>query len=249
MSSVPSRARGAQFTPPTAATLSIVNASGEPSPAGPQAERFAASRLEELRTMLGELDSTDEVETACCKSCEERAAAERRQRENEAHSAPAGKLPATAEKTGKPRMHRISTVREREGVSLRSASRQMRIDVRRLRDQEDESADILLSTLYKWQKVLDVPISELLVDGNEPLAPVVLQRARMVKVMKTVAAIREKSEHKGIARLAEMLVDQLVEIMPELKDVSPWHSVGQRRSANEYGRVVERRLPDDFFME
>ena len=31
------------------------------------------------------------------------------------------------------RMHRISTVRQRQGVSLRSVARQMRIDVRRLR--------------------------------------------------------------------------------------------------------------------
>jgi transcriptional regulator with XRE-family HTH domain len=149
----------------------------------------------------------------------------------------------------KARMHRISTIRQREGVSLRSASRRMHVDIRRLRAQEDESADILLSTLYQWQQVLDVPLSELLVDSAEPLAPIVLQRARMVKVMKTVAAIRERSDSKPIARLVEMLTEQLLEIMPELKDVSPWHSVGQRRSANDYGRVVERRLPDDFFME
>jgi hypothetical protein len=146
-------------------------------------------------------------------------------------------------------MHRINTIRQREGVSLRSASRRMHVDVRSLRAQEDESNDIMLSTLYQWQKVLDVPIQELLVDSNEPLTPIVLQRARMVKVMKTVAAIRERAEQKSIGRLAEMLMDQLLEIMPELKDVSPWHSVGQRRTANEYGQVMERRLPDDFFME
>lgn len=125
----------------------------------------------------------------------------------------------------------------------------MHVDIRSLRAQEDESNDIQLSTLYQWQQVLDVPIQELLVDTSEPLTPVVLQRARMVKVMKTVAAIRERAEQKSIGRLAEMLVDQLLEIMPELKDVSPWHSVGQRRSSNEYGRVADRRFPDDLFME
>jgi transcriptional regulator with XRE-family HTH domain len=147
------------------------------------------------------------------------------------------------------RMHRISTVRQRQGVSLRSVARQLRIDVRRLRAQEDESADLMLSTLYQWQKVLDVPISELLVETNDPLSPVILQRARMVKIMKTVAAILERSESKGIRRLAEMLSEQLTELMPELKDISPWHSVGQRRTAHELGRIVERRLPDDFFIE
>ena len=31
----------------------------------------------------------------------------------------------------------------------------------------------------------------------------------------------------------------------ELVDVSPWHTVGQRRTLEDYGRVVERQLPDD----
>jgi hypothetical protein len=156
---------------------------------------------------------------------------------------------AAARAAAKRQMHRINTIRQREGVSLRSASRRMHVDIRSLRAQEDESNDIMLSTLYQWQQVLDVPIQELLVDSSEPLTPVVLQRARMVKVMKTVAAIRERAEQKSVGRLAEMLVEQLLEIMPELKDVSPWHSVGQRRTANELGRAADRRLPDDFFME
>lgn len=156
---------------------------------------------------------------------------------------------SAARAAAKRQMHRISTIRQREGVSLRSASRRMHVDIRSLRAQEDESNDILLSTLYKWQQVLDVPIQELLVDTSEPLTPVVLQRARMVKVMKTVAAIRERAEQKSIGRLAEMLIEQLLEIMPELKDVSPWHSVGQRRSANEFGRIADRRFPDDLFLE
>jgi hypothetical protein len=35
--------------------------------------------------------------------------------------------------------------------------------------------------------------------------------------------------------------------MPELQEVGPWHSVGQRRSLDEVGQVVERRIRDDFF--
>ena len=45
--------------------------------------------------------------------------------------------------------------------------------------------------------------------------------------------------------MAEMLTDQLCEIMPELREVGPWHNVGQRRSSDDYGRVVDRRLADD----
>ena len=99
-----------------------------------------------------------------------------------------------------PRFHRINTVREREGVSLRSVARALHVDVRSLRAQEDESSDIMLSTLYEWQKVLDVPISELLVDNNDPLSPAVLQRARLVKIMKTVAAILERTDSRPIRR-------------------------------------------------
>ena len=62
--------------------------------------------------------------------------------------------------------------------------------------------------------------------------------------MKTAAAIHERSVTPGLKRMAETLVDQLVEIMPELKDVSPWHTYGQRRSLEEFGRVMERRCSD-----
>jgi hypothetical protein len=44
-----------------------------------------------------------------------------------------------------------------------------------------------------------------------------------------------------------MLISQLVELMPELKEVSAWHSVGQRRTQDEMGRIVERTIPDNFF--
>ena len=44
--------------------------------------------------------------------------------------------------------------------------------------------------------------------------------------------------------MAENLVAQLLEIMPELKEVSPWHSVGQRRSLDEMGRIAEQPIGD-----
>jgi hypothetical protein len=62
--------------------------------------------------------------------------------------------------------------------------------------------------------------------------------------MKTAAAIHERAPI-AIQRMSQMLVDQLVEVMPELKDVSPWHQFGQRRGLDDFGRVVERRLSED----
>jgi transcriptional regulator with XRE-family HTH domain len=153
-----------------------------------------------------------------------------------------------AETEGHPqrRLHRVRTVRLRQGVSLRSAARQIGTDVRSLRLQEQESTDLRISDLQKWQKALDVPLSELVVDTDEPLSRPVLERARLIRIMKTAAAIHERSPNAALKRMAETLVNQLVEIMPELKDVSPWHTYGQRRSLEEYGRVVERRMSEEF---
>ena len=68
-----------------------------------------------------------------------------------------------------PRMHRIRTVRLQQGTSLRSVSRRTGVDVRQLRLQENEAADIRLSDLRKWQQALDVPLTELLAEPEESL--------------------------------------------------------------------------------
>jgi hypothetical protein len=99
--------------------------------------------------------------------------------------------------------------------------------------------------LYAWQRILEVPVAELLVDSDAPLSPPVLDRARLVKVMKTTAAIMEKAHSNSLKRLVTMLVEQLLEIMPELREVAAWHTIGQRRTLDDYGRAVERQLPDD----
>ena len=144
-------------------------------------------------------------------------------------------------------MHRIAEVREQQGVSLRSASRQIGKDVRELRRQEDETSDLTLSELYAWQQVLGVPAADLLSEPNPTLSRPVLERARMVKVMKTVKAIQECARTAATQRLAQTLFEQLVEIMPELAEVGAWHSVGQRRSLNEFGKAAERLFSEDAF--
>ena len=70
-----------------------------------------------------------------------------------------------------PQMHRIRTVRLQQGTSLRSVARQSGVDIRQLRLQEQESADVRLSDLHKWQKALDVPLSELIVEPDASLSP------------------------------------------------------------------------------
>lgn len=143
-------------------------------------------------------------------------------------------------------LHRLKMVRHQQGVTLRRVSRALRIDMHEARVQEDEHTDLNLSTLYAWQEVLDVPVADLLIESPE-LSPQVLQRSRLLKLMKTAAAIREETDNPGVRKLAELMMEQLIELMPELKDVSPWHLVSGRRRVREYGRSVERPVPDNLF--
>jgi len=104
-----------------------------------------------------------------------------------------------------------------------------------------------LSDIYRWQRALDVPIGELLVEEDEPLSRPVRERGAMLKIMKTARSIVETAGDCPTRRMAENLVEQLLELMPELKEVSPWHSVGQRRSLDEMGRIAEQPLGDPSF--
>jgi hypothetical protein len=146
-------------------------------------------------------------------------------------------------------LHRIAEARRRQGVSLRSVARRLNKSADQVRRLEDPASDMLVSELYEWQQALEVPIMDLLVDSDAPLSEPVLARARLLKIMKTVKAIRESTKCVSIERMATMLEQQLVEVMPELKDVSAWHSVGQRRSHDELGRTAERVVPDTFFAD
>lgn len=137
-------------------------------------------------------------------------------------------------------LHRIQEVRRLQGMSLRTAARQLGTDIRSIRTQEQSTTDLRLTDIYNWQRALDVPISELLVDEDEPLSRPVRERGAMLKIMKSARSIVESAPPGPTRRMAENLIEQLLEIMPELKDVSPWHSVGQRRSLDEMGRIAEQ---------
>jgi transcriptional regulator with XRE-family HTH domain len=141
-------------------------------------------------------------------------------------------------------LHRIQEVRRLQGMSLRTAARQLGTDIRSIRAQEQATSDLRLSDLYNWQRALEVPVSELLVEEDGPLSRPVRERGAMLKIMKTARSLVESAPPGPARRMAENLVEQLLELMPELKDVSPWHSVGQRRSLDELGRIAEQPIGD-----
>ena len=161
------------------------------------------------------------------------------------HQEPAATNGSPVQANNQPALHRISEVRRQQGISLRSAARRMSAEVSQLKEEEQETTDLRLSDLYRWQQALEVPVTDLLSEQTEPLSRPVMLRAQMVRVMKTAGAILEQSDASGVQAMAQTLVGQLIEIMPELAEVSPWHTVGQRRSLDDYGRAFDRRLSDD----
>ena len=141
-------------------------------------------------------------------------------------------------------LHRIGEVRRRQGVALRTVARCLDVDMEEAARQENPGSDLPLSTLMRWQQVLDVPVAELLVESQDELSAAVLERARLIKVMKTAMTILEKSDSPRVRRLSETLVAQLVEIMPELEGVGPWHDATvPRRRRDDLGRIAERQIP------
>ena len=143
--------------------------------------------------------------------------------------------------------HRIAEVRRSQGVTLRNVARRLGLSLPLVRRQECADCDLRLSDLQRWQDVLEVPIAELLVEGEGQLSGPVLERSRMVKLMKTAAAIRERTEGTPVGRMVKMLIEQILEIMPELSDVGPWHSVGQRRPLDDLGRAARMAVPEELF--
>lgn len=154
-------------------------------------------------------------------------------------------LPQRSE--SRPALHRLGAVRRQQGVSRRTVARRLNLDLSTVKQQEDETSDLPLSVLLAWQQVLEVPLAELLVDDEDPLSTPVLKRAKLVRIMKTASAILERTRQPGIRRMAQMLVEQLVDLMPELAGVSPWHAVGKRRTRDEVGQAAQRNFSLDVF--
>ena len=146
-------------------------------------------------------------------------------------------------------LHRIGEARRRQGLSLRTVARRMHQAVAEVRSQEDNDADLQLSTLYRWREVLDVPIEELLVEPNETFSLPVLRQTQMIRFMKTTLTILSVAKDESVRTLANMMVNQLVEIMPELKRVRSPLSPTDWPTSRKIGRAAEYTFPDTLFDE
>ncbi len=137
-------------------------------------------------------------------------------------------------------LHCLADVRRRQRVSVRKAARLLGITAEEVRWQEHPSADILLSDLYRWREILNVPVTELLEQADGELSPPVRLRARLVRAMKSVRSMQEVARQPSVRRLAENLAAQLIEIMPELKEAVAWPVVGSRRLRGDFGQAFLR---------
>jgi transcriptional regulator with XRE-family HTH domain len=118
----------------------------------------------------------------------------------------------------------------------------MNVTIEQVQQQECETADLPLSVLYAWQKALDVPAAELLDEPTDSLASPILERSQLLRLTKTVLAVRNGARQESIRRMAQNMHDQLVEMMPELADVIAWHSKGKRRGRSELAVPARRRV-------
>ena len=146
-------------------------------------------------------------------------------------------------------LHRLGEARLQEDVSLDCMARHLGITVQDVRRQECKTTDLPLSALHNWAKVLGLPVTELVEEPANSLSTPLLNRARLVRIMETTLAILEHSGDPQTKRLARTMVDQLLEIMPELRGVSAWHAVGKPRCLDEPGITAVRRLSDEVFMD
>ncbi len=142
---------------------------------------------------------------------------------------------------GTPRAHRVAEVREQQGVSQRTLARRLGIEVKSLQAMECPNSDLRLSQLLALQAALEVPLIDLLEDSASLSRPIA-ERAKMVKVMKTAVALRETKSNPRVERMVTMLCEQLVDVMPELAEVSGWPQFGSRRGPSALGKALSQPI-------
>lgn len=140
-------------------------------------------------------------------------------------------------------LHRANTVRLEQGISIRSLSRRLNISQAEVREMLDEKNNLSLEQLYRLQEALGVPVPQLLVEELDPLSPHVCQRARFVRLAKTVHALLEYNADPCLVGHLQNLAAQVFEMFPEGAQVGAWHSVGQRRSKDEASYRDENPVP------
>lgn len=145
-------------------------------------------------------------------------------------------------------LHRLKEIRNQQDISIRSLSRRMNVTASEVRMQEEPDFDLRLSTLYRWQQALGVPAAELLVEADDGLSAPIQLRARLLRMMKTIATILDQPQTDRTINLIANLKSDILEVMPEVEKVDRWHGSSSDRSG-DIAAAVLRQIDDAFFMD
>ena len=145
-------------------------------------------------------------------------------------------------------LHRLQEIRNQQDISIRSLSRRMNVTASEVRMQEKPDFDLRLSTLYRWQQALGVPAAELLVEAGDGLSAPIQLRARLLRMMKTIATILDQPQSDRTTNLIANLKNDILEVMPEVGNVDRWHGSSSDRSG-DIAAAVLRQIDDAFFMD
>jgi hypothetical protein len=87
------------------------------------------------------------------------------------------------------------------------------------------------------------------VETEDTLSQPLLRRAQLVRLMKTALALLEQADSDTTRRMCQLLVDELIQVMPDLQGISAWQAVGKRRRTDELGIAALRTLSEDVFTD
>ena len=148
-----------------------------------------------------------------------------------------------SEKSARP-LHFIASTLRKQNATLAGCARRLGLSPSEAAAQIRPDADLTLSQLYAWRAVLDVPTSELL-PLDDVVPDPIRNRALLLRTMKTARQLEDLSRGTRLEPAVASLVDQLIELMPELAEVPAWPSIGQSRVPREPGGAT-RRVDADF---
>ena len=146
-------------------------------------------------------------------------------------------------------LHRIGQIRSQQDISVRALARKMDLSASQIRIQEDPNCDISLSSLYRWQQALNVPAVELLVEPGECLSSPIQIRARLLRMMKTIATLLAEPQSVRTTDMIENLKTEILAVMPEVEHVDRWHGCSTSRDGGDVAAAVLRQIDDALLMD
>jgi transcriptional regulator with XRE-family HTH domain len=131
---------------------------------------------------------------------------------------------ATDRGTLREAVHQVELARHCKGLSRRDVARRMDVDLNEVKRQENETTDLRLTELYRWQEALDATLPELLTGDHDPISTPEIDSRRMAKMLNATTEIRKTTNQSQVHRLAQMLLWQLGELSPQMDGLRQWQS-------------------------